>query len=316
MEFTCDTLREGYRRKLSYIRLGTAQEYLRLGEWCQRHGLIDEAEQELAKAAAIEPDHPLIPVLRRRLEIARHPPQPQPAPAAASKRAISAEELDRLVRTMPPGTVETFTQSIQPLLVNHCTGAGCHGPQSTTDFRLLKTPSSRPAARRLTQRNLYATLQLVDRAKPEASPLLTAPIQPHGTAKAAIFSQNQAEQYRRIAGWVFRFAQGPKTSLPARVDPPNQHGSSASPAIAASVGAPTPASRVLQAAALEPGPCPFDGPETGPVDDDQRRLSDPERDRYEAPHRSQPKRGDPSPGFEPADPFDPEIFNRRHHAAR
>ena len=35
-----------------------------------------------------------------------------------------------MLRGMPHGAVETFTQSVQPVLLNHCATSGCHGPQS------------------------------------------------------------------------------------------------------------------------------------------------------------------------------------------
>ena len=218
---------------------------------------------------------------------------------------------------MPPGSMETFTQTIQPVLMNHCTTAGCHGPQSDTGYRLLRTPGGRPAGRRMTQRNLHATLQWIDRNKPEASPLLTVPIRPHGTAKTAVFMKNQTDQYKRVIDWVFRLAQAPSPSPPAQAQQRNPWPSQTVPAAAPAAAVPAdPAAPSDPTDTQAKGPetdsaSPFDGQDIGPLDDGERRLSDPGRGRFEPPHRSGPKHGEPRPGFVPADPFDPEIFNRR-----
>ena len=179
VEFCCHTLEEGYERKRAAIQVGNVQDHLELAQWCERHGLLDLATNELSAAAAIEPNHPMLAVLRRRLQLAREPP-PEASESPVGVAAPTAEELDRMVRGMPPGAVETFTQVVQPLLMNHCTSSGCHGPQSQTRFRLMRTPVNQPAGRRLTQRNLQAVLEYVDYNAPSSSRLLTVISGPHG----------------------------------------------------------------------------------------------------------------------------------------
>ena len=107
-----------------------------------------------------------------------------------------------MTRGLPPGAVETFAQVVQPLLMNHCMASGCHGPQSETAFRLMRTPLNQPPGRRLTQRNLHAVLQFVDYNDAQASRLLAAISGPHGTLKAAIFADRQAGHYKQLADWV------------------------------------------------------------------------------------------------------------------
>lgn len=314
VEFVCDDLKEGYSRKRSAIRLDTAQEHLQLGQWCLHHGLIDEARRELAEAESKQPAHPLIAVLRRRLEVDRRPPQRAKPPASPAK-AVSAEELDRLVRTMPPGSVETFAQSIQPILVNHCTTSGCHNPQSDSGFRLRKVPASRPPGRRLTQRNLHATLEWVDREHPEASPLLTAPLRAHGTTKGPIFSPKELAQYQQVGRWVFGLAQGAAKKHPSQVEPQSGHLSQAiAPKTVVDKG-PFAAPRAVQAAAQQPVADSTKGTDATPNVPGQRPSGESRQGRYELPRRSPPMRGNPEPGFKPVDPFDPAIFNRRYHSS-
>jgi hypothetical protein len=334
----CDSLEDGYQLKRSLIRLGTAQEHLQLGQWCERHGLLDRAEEELAAAAAAEPNHPMVGLLRRRIEIARQPAAQAKPPAETVTAGVSLEDLDRMVRGLPPGVVESFTQSVQPILVNNCTASGCHGPRSGGHYSLMKIPAGHPAGRRVTQRNLHATLQWVDRKNPSASPLLKVPLGPHGTAKAAIFGKTQAAEQRRLVEWVYQLDQGESQPTPARVDAqdPQLHQAMPSPDQPGAAPLAEPPENLPSSnegiRPLQIGPCPFDGsdaalapvgrlqamsptepgavPARGP-----RRVDDPQRGRFEPPSRSPSKRGEPPQGFVPADPFDPEIFNRRYHGS-
>ncbi len=176
VEVHCRTLDEGYWLKRSAMPLGVVQSHLDLAQWCIQHMLLGHAADELRDALRIDPQHPRIELLERRLKLAQ-----QKAPAtvveAAPQSAPSADDLDRLVRGMPAGAVEIFTTSIQPLLVNNCTSAGCHGPAAEKEPRFVRVAPGR-TTKRLTQRNLHTALTLVNREKPLESPLLTVPARP------------------------------------------------------------------------------------------------------------------------------------------
>jgi hypothetical protein len=126
----------------------------------------------------------------------------RPAIEPSRNQSPSNDELDRMVRGLPHKAVENFTQSVQPILMNNCTSAACHGPQSTTGLRLQRIPTGQSVGRRLTQRNLYAVMQYIDGSNPLGSRFLTAPIAPHGTAKTSVFTPQQVMQYKRLVDWV------------------------------------------------------------------------------------------------------------------
>jgi len=212
VEHVCGSLLEGYQWKRSLIQVGNVHHHLELAQWALRNGLPGPAAVELADATAADPKHPMIAHLQRRLKMALEPPPTGRADAAA--HGPTNEELDRMVRGLPQGTVEMFTQHVQPVLMNHCATSGCHGPQSGSEMQLLRTTSGRQAGRRLTQRNLYAVLQFVDRENPMQSRLLTAPNGPHGTAEYAIFSERQAAQYKHLIDWVARLGREPLANRP------------------------------------------------------------------------------------------------------
>lgn len=274
VELCCRDLEEGYWQKRAQLRAGNVDDHLRLAQWCLRHGLLGHTGRELADAMAIDPAHPTLGLLERRLRSANSLPRPASARTTAetADRLPSLDELDRMVREMPKGTVETFTQTVQPLLLNNCTSIGCHGPTSKTPLRLMRSSISTAPSRRLTQRNLHATLQCIDAERPMASRLLTAPIGPHGTSKKAVFTNRQSVQYGRLVEWVRQVTASPQ-----------------------------PAGNIAAVPAQKEAPA---GDESGSTvvfyEEDAADLQEPSI-----------KRGAPLPGYVPVDPFDPEQFNRR-----
>lgn len=318
---------ECYQRQAGALDPAQAEGHLQLALWCLRYELLDEAQRELAAAESIEPLHPKIALVQRRLKLAAAateapsrsapaaprllaaeddapPPAAGPSTRPAAPARLRADELDRFVRTLPEGVVGQFTSRVQPVLVNHCALAGCHGPGSRSSYVLDRVGDRRTANRRSTQRNLYATLQQIDAERPADSKLLTAPLRAHGTAPGPIFSGRQSAQYEQLVWWAQRAsgklpaASGKRShaladgrppvhpaehrepaARPRRTQPPTEHTSSPLPA------EPTPPSNP----------------------DDETGFTEP-------PFAGQPHGNerilDQGP-LSPRDPFDPEIFNRR-----
>ena len=360
VEFACRDLAEAYQRKRTLIARDNTLEHLQLAQWCVRHGLLEAAAAELEEARRLEPDHPLIAAVQRRLETALEPAPPAVKHPSAETE-VTVEQLERMMRDLPPGSVETFTRLVQPLLMNSCAAGGCHGPQAEK-FPLLRVPSGKPVTRRITQRNIYQALKYVDVRKPEASPLLTIPLQPHGGLTAPIFTDRNAAQHDRLVQWVMEVTGRSQSQGPATVsrhplagisavqanepgyffpDPPNSLSRPNGSAESARSGNPTHL-RSLIAGGV---------PQTAPAADQHtlhnsqleananavqpamaleselssEHPSHKQQGPENKPHRVQHTASDPgkssgpvnAPGklvqpLIPADPFDPEIFNRRY----
>jgi len=312
VDFCCNSLDEAYRRKRAAIREGSVEDHLELARWSQQHGLLDLAAQELVDAMAINPAHPMIPLLQRRLKTSVEMPTKTAPPGRLLAAQPAVERLDHLSRRMPPKVVEHFTRTIQPLLLNHCSTAGCHGPQSRTKFNLLRRHSRLALTRRVTQRNLQAALEWIDRDDPLASPLLTKPIRSHGSV-GPIFADDRLAQYEQLVEWVERVTLIQQSSA-AALEQQNP------PAVQANPPAVQPASVVLPAASegKEPGTTGLGPPDSGNSENGVSSNAPAAVSRGSSPHDAQPT-DRPSTAeprrlpslFVPADPFDPEIFNRR-----
>jgi len=309
VEHCCRNLEEGYQRKRAAVPLGSVEEHLRLAQWCHRHRLFEAAAAEVADARRSDPKHPMIDVVQHRLEAAAEPQRPAPPPASAEP-SLSLEQLDRMVRGLPAGSMENFTQTIQPILLNNCTTGGCHGPLSDTKFRLLRIPSGRPPSRRLTQRNLYEVLQWVDQAKPETSALLSVPLQPHGKAKTAVFRDHQVAQYRRLVDWAFEVSGSRRPEVAAADDARPKAAAHAAPEETRGFDFSPANARRVPHAPTNVGPI-SNRPQTGRTGKPPYQKAVDSGKQASAGGRSPVNRGAAVEPSAPADPFDPEVFNRR-----
>ena len=202
----CRNVIEAYEVKRTLARIDSAQDHIELAQWCQKEGLPRYAADELAAAKAIDPSHPMLPLVERQIRLASQPQEPLAAPAKSAVTGPTVADLDRMIHAMPPKTVETFTQVIQPMLVSHCGAASCHGPGSAAKLQLFRPPAGSLPSRRLTQRNLYPVLEWVDRDEPGRSPLVTVPTRPHGSSRAPIFANPQNAVYGQLVDWCSRIS--------------------------------------------------------------------------------------------------------------
>lgn len=267
----CDSIEEAYRRKRSLIRLGNVQDHLELAQWCQQQRLFSAAAAELSDALAADPDNPRVAYLERRLQMAMTSVETVPAESIEARQGPSVEQLDEMVRSLPADTVTRFTTTIQPLLLNSCAAAECHSSRAESEYRLMRLQPGRPPTRRVTQRNLHATLAWIDREQPDASRLLSTASQPHGTATGPSLAEDNATAYRQLVAWVHQVADHAPEPKMSPTD---------------------------EATGTPPG---SDQP-TDLVADEQPEMQSPP---------SNVQRGAIVERFVPVDPFDPEIFNRR-----
>ena len=343
VDFVCRSIEEAYFFRAAAAERGGVGEHVKLAEWCIDQKLWDFAQRELAIIQQQVPQEPKTAFLQRRLKIGRN--QEEAANQSAinqtnpKEAGISGEELDKMVRQLPPGVMETFTLKIQPLLMNSCTAGGCHGTQSDLSLSFLKATPQRPGFRRSTQRNLHFVLQLLNRENTQASPLLAIPLGPHGGLKGPVFSNREADQYQLLVDWAFQTfnksaPQYEKNKLPPqptaanRVVPavaekssndplahwnpiiqtsentPVSESGEARPRVKFGAVAPSLMPEVPTAGRLPQVADPFGVPRAEPPPQFPT-IND-------TPHRSPPQRGSIPVEHTPNDPFDPDIFNRRY----
>jgi hypothetical protein len=242
VEFQCGSLDEAYFRKRDLLDPTSIRQRLDLADWCLRHGLAHRAADQMLAAAAINPFDARTRALRRRLlqlaEAREMSRQPDSEPASD----VDWQAIERVLETTPAEAVEEYTNSVQMLLLNRCGTSACHGNQAISQFHLMRPLKDRILPRRLTQRNLYATLQAIDFEQPDHSPLLTVPRAPHGGQKD-LFQGRQEAQWVQLRDWVRLAAKTGDPARPATAEAPNDdiHRSVFTPTPAADPPEPPPA---------------------------------------------------------------------------
>lgn len=308
VDLFCRDVEEGYRIKRARLVDPRLHDHLKLCEWCLRHKLLPQGAEQLSKAVALDPNHPAVGLLERRLQwllqappaseapagqengVAAGTPKEAPAPTPAT---MTGEQLDRLSQELPTVVVAQFTQMIQPTLLNQCTTSGCHLANSGAKWELTRIAGEGPR-RRTTQRNLFSTLAWIDREHPDQSPLLTMALQAHGKAKTPPFHAKEMAGYQQLALWVQMAADGKTKPAPKTVQ-------SVAPSGASETPPPTAGAPESGMAAPASADAPVRGlgqPPTGP-------------DRTSKDASSKDKRPPQPFEFAPKDPFDPESFNRQ-----
>ena len=297
VEMHCMDLDEVYLRKRSRLGGNDVTGHLNLADWCLQQKLHARAADQLLTAIALQPRHPRLAGLQRRLHLAVASPESHETQDGSPSSLIPMADLEKTTRSLPPGSVAEFTSQIQPLLLNQCGGNSCHGSGGASDFRLVRPALSRSLTRRFTLRNLHAVMQWVDLEAPESSPLLKIPSCAHGGLDTAVFGPREQQQFDLLAAWVRSATVVPSAPVHELVSEPDL----------------APATGLLQASFLQPVDLPEDSA------DRPRRLTDATPSQASAAAQGFGS-GDPtgeSPRHAVArDPFDAEVFNRRYHRDR
>ncbi len=220
VRFRCDSLHAAYEKMVAELdEHAHAQDHLQIADWCLRYGLLREAAEQLMIAESLAPDSPEAARFEKRLRLAAHRPTvPKRQAATAPLRpTVSPTALDRMIRRLPNEAVQQFTQTIQPLLLNRCAAAACHGPRHAGTFRLVRPGRNQQLTRRFTQRNLHAVLQLLDRQQPAKSLLLVHATDLHGHAKGPAINESEVSQLAELAAWVHQVVQASAPTRPVAI---------------------------------------------------------------------------------------------------
>lgn len=291
VEMQCRDMAEAYALKSQAAARGSINEQLDLAEWCLRHEQFSNAAEQLTLAMRREPRHPRVLAIERRLKSIGTTPAEIDTSAAPTSLRISQESLEQEMRELPTGSLETFTSTVQPLIINRCAANGCHGSATPSAFRLFQPGNGQTLTRRFTQRNLHATLGLIDKEKPSDSKLLTVIRDAHGTAPKAIFTDREEANYKQLERWVQQVTR-PKPTGPASLT-----------------------ERPTSLLQTTNGPKSFPSlpnDEASTKDDEAPPASTSDSAAGESEKKRKIVRGASQREFVPRDPFDPEIFNRRY----
>lgn len=215
VRLTAKSLPQAFKTLRDAIPKPSTEDHLQLAEWCLKNDLIGQARTEVTQALALEP---LRQEARNLLKSIDDQLEPQ-APAKKPSTAMTADgfliQSDRTHAGISPDLHREFVQRIQPLMMNKCGNAHCHGSATKTSFEIASARRVSHKSRSASDDNLAAVLALIDPNQPRQSQLLMEPATPSAHHKDLFLGSLGNQQYRALEAWVAQVAK----SAPDEVGP-------------------------------------------------------------------------------------------------
>lgn len=203
VRLTAADVQEAYEKQRENHANANASERQDLARWCFEQKLYTEARTECLTAIRMEPQRSDLRQLLLKIDAAMNQVNaataPPLLPAAASNETRSAQGLTTR-------TNADFIRQIQPLLMNSCGNAACHGAASEREFKLLPVFPGRGSQRYQSQHNLEQVLNHLDMESPESSPLLSIPRdKKHSPVHSGVYiGRKGMDQYELLKAWAIR----------------------------------------------------------------------------------------------------------------
>ncbi|MEX2287517.1 MAG: hypothetical protein WD648_10545 [Planctomycetaceae bacterium] len=184
------------------------QSRMSVAEWCLAQHMYQEAIGELKDALERDPNNAdarmmldRVETLASRLEpdVANAPAKPERTPDGF--RFAQPESATGL----SPEAVREFTSRIQPILLNKCGNAMCHGRPGEQGFALTHVRGGQGGRRAAMEKNLAQTMKYINTANPRSSALLKVPQGDHGLRGRPVFGGvHDDELLKTIETWIKR----------------------------------------------------------------------------------------------------------------
>lgn len=226
------SLEELYQTKNAGISQTSIGDHFQLTRWCLLNGLLPHAAEHYTIVARRNANHPRVKQLGIELEeqllldqafrdyLGMAPlPQPGDAPSVTAQSnprpgqatVVTASTFEGS-SALHPEIAKRFATRVEPILLNRCAQAACHGVQGTSSLRLLE-----PYGRRHAQTaadNLASALKQVPSDANQIAPLLHFATQAHGTQRAPAIAVSDAKLIQELQDWI-GFVRNPVVSAVA-----------------------------------------------------------------------------------------------------
>jgi len=222
---SASSLLELHRYRLQQCRYPNVASYQDDARWCFRHQLFVEMKDSLDAADSLDPTHPETLRLRRQLASVTSRIHDAESDDEASDQKRLAPAAGRVVISVVPQNVQRpqaedvaetelakanlsfqavayFSNRVQPLLINRCGNTGCHRSPSETKWELTHMGSHVRPPSRMTKLNLLTTLSIVNRSGGQESDLLTYATMAHGGRNEAPLKRGDHTSVESLHEWI------------------------------------------------------------------------------------------------------------------
>lgn len=204
--FEAKDMQEIYKKQRNAMKYPTANTHLDLARWCITNQLIEEAKIELKDAIRLEPKRSEPQLMLQRLmgrSIKNRPTVNEKIKEAVLSKQMSRSEEATSLTGISREQSAIFVRKIQPVLLNKCGNASCHGSAAKSEFRLTQVRRRYGNQRVSVEKNLAEVLRWIDLDDPALSKLLVKPEKEHPRQGIVVFSGYAApKQQKLIQKWV------------------------------------------------------------------------------------------------------------------
>lgn len=229
VEFVGADTEEIYQHKCRGISRWMTGDHFKLTRWCLQNRLLVHAIDHLGEVEKHSPNHPAVKQLAAEVQqkilsdekfrkFAGLPPLPMAqklASALTHVGAVSPATASSKV-VEHPQVVVYFNDRVQPILINRCSQAACHGGASNNKLRLLDPRGT--AYARVSAENLKQVLALVDLDESETPKLLSYATKAHGQQRQPSIGITESSLIDELKNWI-RFSQNPVVPAVATQSP-------------------------------------------------------------------------------------------------
>lgn len=221
VRYVGQSLEDLYRFKVAATKRWEVGDHYQMTSWCLRNGMVDHATQHYQEVARQAGDHPRVKQLALQLEkqMLEEPDfrkflglVPLEKEAATSRVLASGEtsgDATSPVTTassylsdvaLQPEIAARYSQKVQPILMNRCSQAACHGAQSQNALRLLEPYGQQYA--RISSENLKSVLGQIDSQPDQLSRLITYATKAHGIQRSAAIALTETQLLSELRNWI------------------------------------------------------------------------------------------------------------------
>jgi len=197
------SLDDAYVKQRDGLQKPTAGDHLALAQWCYEYKLYKQATEQLTASLKLEPSR------TDAIELLKTISAVSPEQVGGKLAYITEPPIrDRSGTAVASASQAEFVRRVQPILVQRCGQARCHGSAATNDFKLINVRGGRRQNRSETEANLASVLRHVTPQATDQSPLLRVLQDSASAAHSGLFSgQAGPGQLERIREWVELAAQ-------------------------------------------------------------------------------------------------------------
>ncbi|TWU47477.1 hypothetical protein Poly51_52770 [Rubripirellula tenax] len=199
-----NSLRDLYRYRVDHRTRDDVSNHLADAQWCIRYDLFDLAAKEWKAAKSIDPNHPLAHSIEAQITRATRQ-------VTRSVPVVQTPEVDQVshdaevdMSGVDLQMLRFFATNIQPTLINRC--GNCHASEVGRPWSMDVPGAGSRASSRMTRENLSATLSFVDRDSPLDSELLSKAVSAHGGTTAPL-DPRHAKAVEAIKIWLTAVAR-------------------------------------------------------------------------------------------------------------